>query len=844
MFKRFSSSAKLNTGSNAGSNAKSKLPSQAALSTTDALPNQPARSFTVRTTQLEITQVKVQNFAKLGHGLMAAWAVVAAIATAGQLSFAEFLERQVQALYFELRGPVRPPGNIVILAMDGDSLNQAEFYASDPKKYAYYAPIQSTPWKRTAYAQAIEYLMQAGARSVSLDVVLETPSAYGPQDDQGLQSVLKKYGDRVTLAAVYEEDETVQGDRTKLTTPNLLFTTSSQRMGFINYPLAPNGKLHSFGSRYLQSVAQTYPPHLVQAFLDVVGQVPSFAESTLKTAKISRQESPGKDLFFYGPDGTFPQIPFWRILDPQERQRLSQEHAFKDKIVLIGPTALIYQDFHSAPFSKSFLYPNPMTGIEIHANAVSTLLEQRSLSPAIPFAPFQGLLVLGLVLGAGWIQIRFQRPLWQFWTAIGTAALWGGVGYMLFTYGYLILPIALPMGAIALSGVSYFVTGTASEYLRKLQLRSTLEHYSASPIVQEIISQQDDLKDLLREREQAILGKQLMGRYTITKLLGAGGFGETYIAEDTQRPGNPQCVVKQLRPSSNNPKLLQLAHRLFGREAETLEKLGKHDRIPQLLAHFEEDGEFYLVQEYVAGRSLSSELPLGRNLPEAQVVNLLQQLLEILEFVHSQGVIHRDIKPSNIIVREIDQKLVLIDFGAVKEIHNLTDGDDSALTVGIGTQGYMPSEQCAGSPRFNSDIYAIGMTGIQALIGLPPSQLKTNADGEVIWQGKTPVSHALAVILNKMVRSYFKDRYQSATEALQALAGLQWDDAPRDFSPSPPLPLVDDRVHAAIAASTQPWPATFGSAAGETTESMNTTEVRSEVWPDRSDDRSDRGDEV
>lgn len=815
------------------------MASPTALSSTEPLLNQPAKSLTVRTTQLELTQVKVQNFAKLGHGLMATWAVVAAIATAGQLSFAEFLERQIQTLYFELRGPVPPPDNIVILAMDGDSLTQAEFYASDPKKYAYYAPIQLTPWKRTAYAQAIAYLMQAGARSVSLDVVLETPSAYGPQDDQALQAVLKKYGDRVTLAAVYEEDETVQGDHTKLIRPNVLFSESSQPLGFINYPLAPNGKVHSFASRYLQSVVKTAPPHLVPELMEIVAQVPSFAESTLQAANIPRQESPEKDMFFYGPERTFPQIPFWKILDPEERQRLRQENAFKDKIVLIGPTALLYQDFHAAPFSKSFLYPNPMTGIEVHANAVATLLEQRSLGPAIPFAPLQGVLILGLVLGAGWIQIRCQRPLWQLWAAMGTAALWGGMGYVLFTYGYLSLPMALPIGAIALSGMSYFVTGSASEYLRKLQLRSTLEHYSASPIVQEIISQQDDLKDLLQEREQAILGKQLMGRYTITKLLGAGGFGETYIAEDTQRPGNPQCVVKQLRPSSNNPKLLQLAHRLFSREAETLEKLGKHDRIPQLLAHFEEDGEFYLVQEYVSGRSLSSELPLGRNLPEAQVVNLLQQLLEILEFVHSQGVIHRDIKPSNIIVREPDQKLVLIDFGAVKEIHHLIDEDDSVLTVGIGTQGYMPNEQCAGNPRFNSDIYAIGMTGIQALIGLPPSQLKTNVDGEIIWQGKTPVSHALAVILNKMVCSYFKDRYQSATEVLQALAGLQWDDAPRDFLLSPPFTLVEDRAHTEIAASTQPWPETFGSAAGETTESMNATEVRTEVRTEVCQDRSD-----
>jgi CHASE2 domain-containing sensor protein len=790
-----------------------RSPGQSALSATETLPNRPTKSATLRTTQLEITQVKVRNFAKLGHGLMAAWAVGAAIATASQTSFAEFLDRHVQSLYFELRGPVRPPASIIILAMDQNSLEQSEFYASDPQKYAYYAPIQSNPWRRAAYAQAIDHLMRAGAKAVSLDVVLENPSAYGPQDDQALKAVLKKYGDRVTFAAVYEDDVTPQGDRLKLTGPNRLFNVPLQNIGFVNYPIAPNGGFYAFGSRYPQLVAQTYPPNLAPVFLELSQQTPSFAESTLRAAQIPRQESPGQDLFFYGPHATFPHIPFWQILDPQEWWRLSQSQTFKDKIVLIGPTALLYQDFHAAPFSKSFLYPNPLTGIEIHANAIATLIERRAVSPAIPALPLQGLLVLGIVGGAGLLQTRFRRPLWQFWIAMGTVGVVGGVGYLVFTYSRLSVPIALPIGAIALSGISYFATGTASEYLRKRQLRSTLEHYSASPIVQEIISQQDDLQDLLREREQAILGKQLAGRYTITKLLGAGGFGETYIAEDTQRPGNPQCVVKQLRVASNNPKLLQLAHRLFIREAATLEKLGQHDRIPQLLAHFEEDGEFYLVQQYIPGRSLSRELPLGRNLPEALVVSLLQQLLEISEFVHSQGVIHRDVKPSNIIVRESDQMLVLIDFGAVKEIHHLADADESAVTVGIGTQGYMPNEQCAGNPRFNSDIYAIGMTGIQALIGLPPSQLKTDANGEIMWQGKTPVSHALSIILNKMVRSYYKERYQSATEVLQALSGLQREELHRPCDlETPPMKLMEIDTDTAIADFTQPWPETFGSA--------------------------------
>jgi serine/threonine protein kinase/CHASE2 domain-containing sensor protein len=785
---------------------------------------------TTRTTQLEMSQSKVRNFGRLGHGLMATWAMLAAIVTAANAPFSDLLERHTQTLFFELRGPVTPPANILILAMDADSLAQAEFYASDPQKYAYFAPIQTTPWQRTAYAQAIERLMQAGARAVSLDVVLETVSGYGPQDDQRLQSVLQKYRDRVILAALYEDEVTPNSSRTKLTLPNRVFNLSLHQVGFINYPIAANGRIHNLASRYPQLVAQTYPAAIGQDFLETSAQIASFAEATLRAAQIQYPSPLGHDIFFYGPTHTFPQIAFWQVLDPVEWQRLAQAGTFKDKIVLIGPTATIYQDFHAAPFSKSFFHPNPLAGIEIHANAVATLMENRAVTVAIPNPLLQGLLVLGLVLSASLLQNRFQRPLFRFLIAGSNIVVWFALSYAIFTYGRGILPTAAPIGAIALSSITYFATGSASEYLRKLQLRKTLEHYSASPIIQEIISQQDDLKDLLREREQAILGKQLVGRYTITKLLGAGGFGETYIAEDTQRPGNPQCVVKQLRPSSNNPKLLQLAQRLFIREAATLEKLGKHDRIPQLLAHFDEEGEFYLVQEYVPGRSLSRELPLGRHLPEARVITLVQELLEILEFVHSQGVIHRDIKPSNIIIRESDHKLVLIDFGAVKEIHQMADPDEkSILTVGIGTQGYMPSEQCAGNPRFSSDLYAVGMTAIQALIGLPPSQIKTDAHGEVAWKEKTLVSHPLAEVLTKMVRTNHKERYQSATEALQALPTRQLryqDSDPLDNFPDPQQTSTDvpTLTDSATETSTQPWPETFGSATPPSTSAPDPTE--------------------
>jgi len=254
--------------------------------------------------------------------------------------------------------------------------------------------------------------------------------------------------------------------------------------------------------------------------------------------------------------------------------------------------------------------------------------------------------------------------------------------------------------------------------------------------------------------------------------LGSGGFGDTFLAEDMDLPGNPKCVVKHLQTRNPNPEILQIAKRLFNQEAEVLYRLGKrHEQIPELLAHFEENGEFYLVQEFVDGHDLTTEIIPGKQLSEAQVLTLLQEILEVLAVVHEHGVIHRDIKLQNIMRRQ-DGKIVLIDFGSVKEIKSLatnTEGEVNS-TIVIGTPGYIPNEQANGKPRLSSDVYAVGMLGIQALTGVQPRKLPTDpADGEVVWRNLVNISNELANILTKMVRCNFKERYQTAAEALQAL---------------------------------------------------------------------------
>ncbi|MBN3883958.1 MAG: serine/threonine protein kinase [Nostoc sp. JL34] len=272
-----------------------------------------------------------------------------------------------------------------------------------------------------------------------------------------------------------------------------------------------------------------------------------------------------------------------------------------------------------------------------------------------------------------------------------------------------------------------------------------------------------------------MLGQLLDGRYQVLQVLGGGGFGQTYIAQDTHRPGFPKCVVKHLKPVTRSPEFLETARRLFSSEAETLEQLGNHDQIPRLLAYFEDNQEFFLVQEFIEGHTLKAELFPNQPWTEDRVIELLQQVLGILQFIHSHNVIHRDIKPDNIIRRQQDGKLVLIDFGAVKQVQTqlLTIPGHTGATIIIGTPGYMSTEQGQGKPRPNSDIYSLGIIGIQSLTGLHPINFEEDPDtGEISWQHQANVSSELASVLSKMVLHHFKQRYQSAGEVLQVLKHL------------------------------------------------------------------------
>jgi serine/threonine-protein kinase len=274
-------------------------------------------------------------------------------------------------------------------------------------------------------------------------------------------------------------------------------------------------------------------------------------------------------------------------------------------------------------------------------------------------------------------------------------------------------------------------------------------------------------------------GKILGGRYYILERLGSGAFGETFLAEDRQMPERFLCVVKQLKPKYNSNSGLEIARELFFKEAKILQLLGNHDRLPRLLAYFEEEKQFYLVEDYIEGITLNELIQPAKSWHEQDVIVLLEDILEVLIFIQEHGVIHRDLKPANLIKRKSDNKIVLLDFGAVKQV--TTSSSENEQSIIIGTNGYMPEEQLLGYPKLCSDIYALGKIAIQALTGKGPTTFVKDVNGEIIWRHFTKVSDEFALILNKMVKCKDSDRYSLASEVLNALRALPIHSAPTNW---------------------------------------------------------------
>ncbi|MFE1745941.1 protein kinase [Coleofasciculus sp. H7-2] len=288
-------------------------------------------------------------------------------------------------------------------------------------------------------------------------------------------------------------------------------------------------------------------------------------------------------------------------------------------------------------------------------------------------------------------------------------------------------------------------------------------------------------------------GMTLGDRYRIVRELGHGGFGRTYLAEDLNRFNEP-CVLKEFAPKVQGTYALQKASELFEREAGVLYKL-KHPQIPNFRELFrvnqQGNGRLFLVQDYVEGQTYRAFLDTRKfqrsRFSEAEVRQILLQILPVLEYIHSLGVIHRDIAPDNMILRASDQLPILIDFGGVKEVaatveseFSETPGMETAtIHTRLGKPGYAPDEQMQRGIVFpHSDLYALAATMLVLLTGKQPQELIDGGTLSWNWRREVNLSPALGAVLDKMLSRRPGDRYQSASAVLQSLSSAHPPTAP------------------------------------------------------------------
>ncbi|MEM9136219.1 MAG: serine/threonine-protein kinase [Cyanobacteria bacterium P01_F01_bin.42] len=302
-------------------------------------------------------------------------------------------------------------------------------------------------------------------------------------------------------------------------------------------------------------------------------------------------------------------------------------------------------------------------------------------------------------------------------------------------------------------------------------------------------------------------------RYRIMREIGRGGFGHTYLAEDTNR-FNETCVLKEFAPELDHPETLHKAKELFSREAEVLYRL-QHPQIPRFREWFMDEKlrSLFLAQDYVTGPTyfalLQERKAQGIAFNEREVLTFLHHSLPILDYIHEQGVIHRDISPDNLICRHSDRLPVLIDFGGVKQVTITlgslapTQKDGSNNITLIGKPAYAPEEQLRlGQVNASSDIYSLGVTALSLLMGKEPQEFFDAYRHRFNWQNSVQVQSHFAAILNKMTAPRAGDRYRSAAQVLSDLPEISASNTPEQPKTSQTILVSPARATSQTAGST------------------------------------------
>ncbi len=265
-------------------------------------------------------------------------------------------------------------------------------------------------------------------------------------------------------------------------------------------------------------------------------------------------------------------------------------------------------------------------------------------------------------------------------------------------------------------------------------------------------------------------GSLLDKRYEIIKLLKRGGMGSVYQALDNRFEKTP-CAVKEMLSLTYDKDQQKYYIERFKIEANILHNL-KHGGLPRVKDYFIENGRYYLVMDYIEGKDLKSILESykGEAIPEDTVIDWAIQILDILEYLHSQSppIIYRDLKPANIMLKDSDNRLVLIDFGLARTIN--PDSDSTKTTA--GTYAYAPMELFQGKPELRTDLYSLGATMHCLLTGHKP---EAPFSFEPVRTLNPSVSEETERIVMKSLEMEASNRYKSAGEMKEVLQKLVYE---------------------------------------------------------------------
>ena len=261
------------------------------------------------------------------------------------------------------------------------------------------------------------------------------------------------------------------------------------------------------------------------------------------------------------------------------------------------------------------------------------------------------------------------------------------------------------------------------------------------------------------------------------RILGQGGMGTTYLAwnptsknshgGNIASSGKPQLLV--LKEMNAQLAKVPKAQELFEREAHTLKTL-HHQGIPKYYDFFVESGKKYLAMELIHGQNLEQLVYQKGPCTPAVAIAWMLQTCEVLNYIHSQNppLIHRDIKPANLMLRSVDNRIVVLDFGAVKET-------GTAFATRIGAEGYCAPEQERGHPVTMSDLYAIGPTLIFLLTGEAPFKFyRPHNNGYQFQLESVPtITPQLRAVIERVTEHHPSDRYSTASQLAAALSACK-----------------------------------------------------------------------